>query len=151
MRERHTGEYQYGLIVEAMNVLAPNWRHQLIGITTDGASAMTGCVQGTCTRLSNECHGNICRIWCGAHQLDLIVKKAFNDLMNETFLKILTGVTGHLRRQQNLSQEMNSSCPTYVTTRWISMGKVLKWLKANRVRLLLHFSTKKPACTPSTE
>jgi len=47
--ERHTGEYQYGCIVEAMNVLAPNWRHQLIGITTDGASAMTGCVQGTCT------------------------------------------------------------------------------------------------------
>jgi len=49
MHESHTGEYQSGLIVEAMNVLAPNWRHQLIGITTDGASAMTGCVQGTCT------------------------------------------------------------------------------------------------------
>jgi len=49
MHECHTGEYQYGLIVETMNVLAPNWRHQLIGITNDGASAMTGCVQGTCT------------------------------------------------------------------------------------------------------
>ena len=96
MRERHTGEYQYGLIVEAIHVLAPNWRHQLIAITTDGASAMTGCVQGTCTQLSNECHGNICQIWCGAHQLDLIVKNAFNYLMNETFLKTLTGVTGHL-------------------------------------------------------
>ncbi|KAG7336949.1 hypothetical protein IV203_017722 [Nitzschia inconspicua] len=38
MREHHTGEYQYDLIVETMNVLAPDWRHQLIGITTDGAS-----------------------------------------------------------------------------------------------------------------
>jgi len=56
----------------------------------------SNCVQGTCTQLSNECHGNICQIWCGAHQLDLIVKKAFNYLMNETFLKTLTGVTGHL-------------------------------------------------------
>jgi len=126
-----------------MNVLAPNWRHQLIGITTDGASAMTGCVQGTCTWLSNKCHGNICRIWYGAHQLDLVVKKVFNDLINETFLKTFIGVTGHLWRQQNLSQEMSSTCPTYVTTCWISMG--------NCVRLLLHFSTKKPACTPSKE
>ena len=151
MRQRHTGEYQYDLVVEALNVLAPNLRHQLIGITTDGASAMTGCVQGTCTRLSNECTGNIFRIWCGAHQLDLVVKKAFNELMNEQFLNTLTGVTGHLRRQQNLIQEMNCACPTYATTWWISMGKVLKWLKANRVRLLVHFAEKRPRCTPSTE
>ncbi len=151
MRERHTGEYQYDLVVETMDVLAPNWRHQLIGITTDGASAMTGCVQGTCTRLSNECHGNIFRVWCGAHQLDLVVKKAFNRLMSDNFLNTLTGVTGHLRRQQNLIQDMKSTCATFVTTRWISMGKVLKWLKANRVRLLQHFSEKKPACTPSME
>jgi len=65
-----------------MNVLAPNWRHQLIGIATDGASAMTGFVQGTCTRLSN--------------QLDLVLKKAFIDVMNEKFQETLTGVTGHL-------------------------------------------------------
>jgi hypothetical protein len=151
MRERHTGEYQYDLVDEALNVLAPNWRHQLIGITTDGASAMTGCVQGTCTRLSNECVGNIFRIWCGAHQLDLVVKKAFNELMNEHFVNTLTGVTGHLRRQQNLIQDMRSTCPTYATTRWISMGKVLKWLKDNRLRLLYHFAEKKRACEPPTE
>lgn len=31
------------------------------------------------------------------------------------------------------------------------MGKLLKWLKANRLRLLRHFEEKKPACTPSSE
>jgi len=123
MCKHHTGEYQYGLIVEAMNFLAPNCRHQLIGITTEGESAMTGCVQRTCTRLLNECHCNICQIWCGAHLLDLFVKKSFNDLMNKTFLKALTVVTGHLQCQQNLSHEMNSTCPTYVTTCLISMVK----------------------------
>ena len=105
------------LIVEPRNVLAPSWRHQFIGITTDSASVMTGCVQGTCSRLSNACHGNIFQIWCGAHQLDLLLKKAFNELMDMT-------------PTENLSQEMNSACPTYVTNHWISMGKVLKWLKA---------------------
>jgi hypothetical protein len=67
MRERHTGKYQHGLIVAALDVLAPEWRHQLIGVASDGASTMTGCMQGTCTRLERECHAPIFRIWCGAH------------------------------------------------------------------------------------
>ncbi|KAG7362784.1 hypothetical protein IV203_026144 [Nitzschia inconspicua] len=71
--------------------------------------------------------------------------------MSKKFLITLTGVTGHLRCQQNLIQDMKSSCPTFATTRWISMGKVLKWFKANRIRLFQHFSEKKPACTPSME
>jgi hypothetical protein len=151
MRERHTGEYQYDLIVRALDVLAPNWRHQLIGISSDGASAMTGCLQGTVTRLQQETHHQIFRIWCGAHQLDLVVKKAFNKLCDEEFLRITTGVTGHLRRQQNLITEMDSTCPTFVSTRWISMGNVLKWLKSKRTRLLEHFESKKPSCTPPLE
>ena len=48
MHEQHTGEYQNDLVVEAIDALAPNWRNQLIGITADGASAMTWCV--VCTR-----------------------------------------------------------------------------------------------------
>jgi hypothetical protein len=151
MRERHTGEYQYNLVVSLLDVLAPNWRHQLIGIATDGASTMTGCIKGTCTRLSNECHSRIFRIWCGAHQLDLVMKRAFNKLCNEKFLDTLTSVTGHLRRQQNLIADMKSTCPTFVTTRWLSMGKLLKWLIDKRVRLMQHFNEKKPACTPSID
>jgi hypothetical protein len=151
MRERHTGEYQYNLVVSLLDVLAPNWRHQLIGIATDGASTMTGCIKGTCTRLSKKCHSRIFRIWCGAHQLDLVMKRAFNKLCNEKFLDTLTSVTGHLRCQQNLIADMKSTCPTFVTTRWLSMGKLLKWLIDKRVRLMRHFTEKKPACTPSID
>lgn len=151
MRERHTGEYQYDLVVAALDVLSPEWRHKLIGVTSDGASAMTGCVQGTCSRLERECNTPIFRIWCGAHQLDLVVKKAFNRLCSDIFLNMITGVTGHLRRQQNLQREMKSVCPTFVCTRWISMGKLLKWLKNKRIRLQEHFAEKKPSCTPTRE
>ena len=77
MQERHTGVYQNGLIVQVLDVLAPDWRYQLIGVSSDGASDMTGCRQGTCTRLQQECRSSIFRICCGAHQLDLVVKKAF--------------------------------------------------------------------------
>jgi hypothetical protein len=151
MRERHTGLYQFDLVVAALDVIAPNWRHQLIGVATDGASTMTGCLQGTCTRLARECHSSIFRIWCGAHQLDLVVKKALAALCDERFLTVVTGVTGHLRRQQNLIMEMHSTCPMFATTRWISMGKFLKWVKEKRTRLLQHFDQKKPMCTPSEE
>ena len=54
MRERHTGAYQFGLVVKLLGVIAPNWRDQLIGIASDGASDMTGCIQGTVIRLCCE-------------------------------------------------------------------------------------------------
>jgi hypothetical protein len=89
MKHRHTGEYQFDLVTKLLTVLAPDWRYQLIGIATDGASTMTGCISGTCTRLARECHSSIYRIWCGAHQLDLVVKKEFSRLCNENFLNTL--------------------------------------------------------------
>ena len=35
MHEWHTRGYQYDLVVQTMDFLAPDWRHQLIGITTE--------------------------------------------------------------------------------------------------------------------
>ena len=120
LREQHTGQYQFNLVVTLLDVLAPNWRHQLIGIAIDGASSMTGCIKGTSACLTKECHSQIFQIWCGAHQLDLVMKRAFDKLCNERFLDTLTSVTGRLRCQQNLIANMKSTCPTFVTTWWIS-------------------------------
>ena len=83
--------------------------------------------------VGRECHHPIFRIWCGAHQLDLVVKKAFNALCNDKFMNTLTGAIGHLHRQQNLIAEMDSTCSIYVSARWISMGKVLSgWKQSGR-------------------
>jgi hypothetical protein len=111
---------------------------------------LTGCVPGTCTRLERECHTPIFRIWCGAHQLDQVIKKTFNRLCSDKFLTTLTAVTGHLRRQLNLQVEMKSICPTFVSTRWISMGKVLSWLRIKPVRLQQHFD-EQPTCSTAKE
>lgn len=152
MRERHTGEYQFDLIVSLLEILVPDWKHKLIGVTTDGAASMTGRISGTATRLSNEVHSNVFRVWCGAHQLDLVVKKALRNLCGKDFLDMLKGVTNHLRRQQNLVQDMNNdTAKSFAETRWISMGPALEWLTKNEKRLVLHFDEKKPACTPPPE
>jgi hypothetical protein len=148
MRERHTGAYQFDLVGRLLDVIAPKWRDQLIGIASDGASDMTGCIQGTVTRLCREANSEVYRVWCGAHQLDLVMKKAFNKLCEDRFVGTITSLTGHLQRQQNLISDMKSTCPTFAETQWISMGKLLKWLKDKSVRLFQHFDAKKPACTP---
>ncbi|MEL7520150.1 MAG: hypothetical protein AAGJ80_00800 [Cyanobacteria bacterium J06553_1] len=150
MRERHTGEYKFDLVVKLLDVIAPRWRQQLIGVSSDGASAMTGCARGVVSRLGRESTASIFRIWCGTHQLDLVMKKAFSNLCEDTFVQVLTSLTGHLRRQHNLIAEMKGMCPTFTETRWISMGKLLKWLKEKRIQLFQHFDEKKPACTPPT-
>ena len=75
------------------------------------------------------------------------MEKAFNKLCDDQFVGIVTRMTGHLRRQQNLINDMKSTCPTFTETRWISMGKLLKWLKDKRGRIFQHFDEKTP-CPP---
>jgi hypothetical protein len=72
--------------------------------------------------LRNEslCADSFYRIWCLAHQLDLVVKAAVNHLDESEvfiFLKVLTEVIAYLRRQKKLIFEMGSRCPYYITVR----------------------------------
>jgi hypothetical protein len=57
-------------------------------------------------------------------------------------------VTGYLRRQQNLVRVMNSKCPKFVDTRWLSMQRLLQWLVKNRIAVQTHMEAKKPPCEP---
>ena len=94
--------------------IAPTWQKKLIGTASDGALTMTGCVRGVVSRLCRDCDSDVFRIRCGAHQLDLVMKRVFLNLCDDKFVTMLTGVTRHLRRQQNLITQMKSACPTFV-------------------------------------
>lgn len=62
MRERHTGEYQFNLAAKFLSHIAPTWQKKLIGIASDGASTMTGCVRGVVSRLCRDCDSDVFRI-----------------------------------------------------------------------------------------
>jgi hypothetical protein len=114
------------MIVQDLDVIALIWKYQLIGIAKDGASTMTGCIAGITTRLVRDCYSQMFQIWCGAqNQLDLVVKKAFSKLCSDSFLTILAGITGHLCCQLNLINKLKTTCPSFVTTHWMSMETVL--------------------------
>jgi hypothetical protein len=88
MFDQHTGEVMFTMVSTIFNVLCPDWNIRLLGVTSNGARNMTGSVAGVVTRLT--------RIWCGAHQLDLVMEEIISNIVKERFFSIMTGFITHL-------------------------------------------------------
>ena len=86
-------------------------------------------------------------VWCGLHQLDLVMQIVYKKALDNEFMGILTSLIGHLHRQQNIIQDTQSTCPKLATTRWVSMQLSSRWLTTNIFRVNKHFDNKKPHCT----
>jgi hypothetical protein len=50
------------------------------------------------------------RIWCVAHQIDLVVKDTIHSLDDGLFYKTAHDFSVHLRCQQNLQLEKGNTC-----------------------------------------
>ena len=128
MYESHTGDNMFDLTTKILDVLCPNWKDKVIGVTTDAASNMTGCHVGMVTQIQQVAKPGFYHIWCAAHQLDLIMQDRFKSMFDETFVNVSQVIIGYLRQQKNLIQKMKATCPCFIDTRWLSMGCVLNWL-----------------------
>src|SRR5205814_7661375 len=73
-------------------------------------------------------------VWCGLHQLDLVLKHAYKELWDNEVVDIMKKFIAHLRRQIELISTMQATCPQ-LTTRWLAMGNVCKWLLEKRIIL----------------
>jgi hypothetical protein len=109
---------------------------------------MTGRHAGVVTQLEKECSSPVLRIWCVPHQLDLVVKKATNGVLDEAFYKTAHAFSVHLRAQPNLIMEMGSKCPKD-TTRWVAFGSMLRWKLQRYRRLMIHVADIRPVQAPS--
>jgi hypothetical protein len=101
------------MVSKLLTVLPPNWTIRLFGLTSNGARNMTGRVASVVTCLDVMMYNDysLIRIWCGAHQLDLVMEDIMNNVIKERFFSIMTGFITHLTRQQNLIAEMQTTCP----------------------------------------
>jgi len=131
MFERHTGEAMLKLISNFFDIVCPIWCTKLVGVSTDGASSMTGPSKGVLIRLEKEAQHKIYRVWCSLHQLDLVMNHAYMDLMDGGFNKIMHQLTGYLCHQFSLISDMQKTCPKARTTRWMVMGTTCNWLIIN--------------------
>jgi hypothetical protein len=139
MFERHTGEYMFELVEKLLGSLDRQWRHKVVGATADGAPNMMGTRKGVVTRIRETGLPGFYKIWCSLHQLDLTVQKSVMPFYHGKFYSTLTGMIGYLVRRYTLIDEMGGACPTVAATRWLSLGKVSRWLLRHRLRLLQYF------------
>lgn len=149
MFERHTGANMSDLIVKFLDALFPEWKSTIVGISTDGDRSMTGRIRGVVTSIERMLQPGCVRVWCGLHQLDLVMQKMFEAAFDERYLGVLTKLIGYLRRQQNLITTMRSECPKFCTVRWLSMGKVLSWLVLHRLKVQEYLLEKNLDWNPS--
>jgi len=124
MCSSHTGKEIFLLAERALDVICPNWRDLIVSVATDGERKMTGRVQGVATRFERVAKPGFFRLWCGLHQLDIVLQKFFKHLLDDEFYTLLTGLISYLRRQQNLIKDMGTKAKKVADTRWESMSKV---------------------------
>jgi hypothetical protein len=101
MFDRHTNEIMFNMVNKFLTTLCPNWMVRLIGLASDGVRNMIGHISSIVTRLDIAMHDDcpLTRIWCGAHQLDLIMEHIMNDVVKERLFTIMTGFIIHITRQ----------------------------------------------------
>ncbi|KAI9916564.1 hypothetical protein PsorP6_016848 [Peronosclerospora sorghi] len=56
--------------------------------------------------------------------VDLVAQEEYRSLADDTFVTTLTGLIAYLRRKQNLTAEMKTTCLKFVSSRWLSMKRV---------------------------
>ena len=123
-----------------------------IGTTNWFRSALTGrarCRQeGVITLLENECNKSVLRIWCDPNQLNVVVKNATQDVLDQAFYKVAHTYSVHLRVQKKMITDMGSKCPKD-TTRWVAFGSILHWLLQKYRQFIIHNTVKRPVQAPS--
>jgi hypothetical protein len=147
--ENKTADTQFDLCRLVMDVVDPQWRVKLTSIGTDGERTMTGRISGVQTCFEQATEFPIVRACCGLHQLDHSAQAEYQKLCDDTFVTALTGLISWLRRQQRLQMEMQTTCPKFITTRWLSMKRITALLANHRVRIASYLEEKKPACMPT--
>jgi hypothetical protein len=108
----HTGKVMFQMVVSFLDVFRLGWKVHLLGVSFDGVRNMTGRVSGVVIRLSNVMHNEcpLIRIWCGAHQLDLVMEHIMDTIVKECFFIVMTGFITHLTWQLNLIADMKTTC-----------------------------------------
>ena len=83
---RRTASVIFNTALKALDGLYPTWKDVIIGISTDGERKMTGHVSGVATRFQQVAKPGFIRIWCGAHQLDLVLQNSYSTVRRRFLL-----------------------------------------------------------------
>lgn len=149
-----------------LDVLDPQWRGKLLGTTSNGGVhtgrniGMTGSQQGISARLTSlVTKPGFYLIWCGIHQLELVVKNCITSFCQKAFYDELVAVLAALRRQEQHptgqivfnTDDLPDVTSAYTSTRGFAhvLMQALKWLMEHRVGVTQFLQALMPASVPS--
>ena len=90
----NTGDYITDLIWKLLDNLFLDWKTSMIGLSKDEDRTMVDRIRGLVTRLEQLLGNCFVRIWCGFHQLDLVIQYVFCWIL----LTLLPYPTGNVVR-----------------------------------------------------
>ncbi|KAH7474932.1 hypothetical protein PRIC1_012934 [Phytophthora ramorum] len=151
------------------DIMDPHWRSKLLGTTTNGGintghnNGMTGSQQGLSARLTTLVNKRaFYLIWCGVHQLELVVKNCVAAFCQKSFYDELVTVLATLCQDQQSSSQERSLSPftvevipdvtaAFSTTRGFAekLMVALKWLMEHRLTIIQRLQTAFPTSVPS--
>jgi hypothetical protein len=149
MFERHTAENLFNMVVKFLDALYGRWRDKLVGASSDGENTMTVVTLGS-LRAWRCATNTVLRIWCPAHQIDIVVKASSEGIFEGSWIKVAYRWWVFLGAQDNLIISMNVKCPRK-TNRWVHLGRLLNFHKQYRRQLISYTNEKRPHEAPSSD
>ncbi|KAG1699441.1 hypothetical protein DVH05_012856 [Phytophthora capsici] len=154
---------------ELLDIMDTNWRSKLLGTSTNGGTntgrntGVTGSQQGLSARLTTVVNKRgFYLIWCGVHQLELVVKNCVTAFCEKAFYDELVAVLATLCQDQQSPHHNGSVSPfaseiipdvakAFSTTRGFAekLMLALKWLMEHRLIVTQCLQTASPSSVPS--
>lgn len=85
--EPQTGEKMMNLLTKLIDSLYENWKYLIVEISTDGDESMTGRIGAVVTMILALLPPGATCIWCGLHQLDLVMQLAYEKVFDKSFFE----------------------------------------------------------------
>ncbi|CAM6030917.1 unnamed protein product [Sphagnum balticum] len=85
--DRHSAVNICKMICKLLDQLCSSWQHKLLSVSTDGENTMTGWKGGFVTLMDKESANEVLRVWCPAHQMDLVIQDATIMINDDAFTK----------------------------------------------------------------
>ncbi|KAK1945360.1 hypothetical protein P3T76_003893 [Phytophthora citrophthora] len=154
---------------ELFDIMDASWRSKLLGTSTNGGTntgrntGVTGSQQGLSARLTTVVNKRgFYLIWCGVHQLELVVKNCVTTFCEKAFYDELVAVLATLCQDQQSPHHDGSISPfateivpdvtkAFSTTRGFAekLMLALKWLMEHRLSVTQRLQTASPSSVPS--
>ena len=96
VHKRHTDVVIFYTAAKYLDVLCPPCKYSIIGVSTYGKRKITGRISVVLTRFQNIAKPGFIRIWCGSHQLEIVLQSAYSKFGNEPFYTQLMDLISYL-------------------------------------------------------